>query len=381
MVTSSFRLPHYLRRLKDPRLNRRKRHGLVDIITMAICAVIGGADTWKDIATFARRRTEWFQRFVDLPNGVPSHHTFRRVFDRIEPLALQPLLVSWLHHLSETLGIRHIAIDGKTLRHSGGHSSPLRRLHLVSAWATEAKLTLGQVATEEKSNEITAIPQLLALLDLKGALVSIDAMGCQKEIAEKIIEGGGNYLLTVKDNQKHLKEDIADCFAKIDVADGKTVKYEKYETEEDGHGRHERRTYEVIHEPEGIRDQAAWPKLKVIGRCCSERTVKGKTTREERYFIGSKRYSAKHYGKVLRNHWGIENHLHWQLDVTFGEDASRIQHRHGGQNFSLLRRLALGLLKQHPSEESIQSKRYQATLDVSFLEEILKMQPIIGKLR
>jgi predicted transposase YbfD/YdcC len=371
VVTSSFGLPNYLRRLKDPRINRRKRHVLGDIITMAICAVIGGADTWKDIATFARRRQDWFQRFVDLPNGIPSHHTFRRVFDRIEPLALQRSLVSWLHHLSETLGIRHIAIDGKTLRHSGGHSSPLRQLHLVSAWATEAKLTLGQVATEEKSNEITAIPKLLELLDLKGALVTIDAMGCQKEIAKKIIEGGGNYLLTVKDNQEHLKEDIVNCFAKVGIEDGK-VKYERYETEEDGHGRHERRLYEVIYEPEGIRNQDAWPKLKVIGRCRSERTVKGKTTREERYFIGSKRSSAKHYGRALRAHWGIENHLHWQLDVTFGEDASRIQNRHGGQNFSLLRRLALGLLKQHPSKESIQSKRYQATLDVSFLEEILK---------
>jgi predicted transposase YbfD/YdcC len=371
MATFSFGLRKYVGRLKDPRINRCKRHVLGDIITMAICAVIGGADTWKDIATFARRRQTWLQRFLELPNGIPSHHTFRRVFDRLEPLALQHSLVSWLHRCSESLGIRHIAIDGKTLRHSGGGSSGLRQLHLVSAWATEAHLTLGQVATEEKSNEITAIPRLLELLDLHGALVTIDAMGCQKEIAKQIVERGGGYLLTVKDNQEHLKEDILNCFGQAYEDDCANVKYDSYETEEDGHGRHERRVYEVIYDPEGIRNREAWPELQVIGKCYSERTVQGKTTYEERYFIGSKPCSAKRYGRVLRNHWGIENGLHWQMDVTFGEDASRIQDRQGGQNFSLLRRLALGLLRQHPSTGSIRSKRYEAALDVSFLEEVL----------
>jgi predicted transposase YbfD/YdcC len=372
MATSPLAIRKYLRRLQDPRINRCKRHLLLDIISIAICAVIGGADNWIDIATFARRRHDWFQRFLELPNGIPSHHTFKRVFDRLDPLALQQGLVQWLHSLSETLGFRHIAIDGKTLRHSGGGSSPWRYLHLVSAWATEANLTLGQVATEEKSNEITAIPRLLELLDLHGALVTIDAMGCQREIAKKIVERGGDYVLTVKDNQEHLKSDIIDSFLKAYDNDCQDIAYEKYEVQEEGHGRQERRVYEVLYDLEGIRDREAWAKLKVIGKCYSERTVKGKTSYEERYFIGSKRCSAKRYGTVLRNHWRIENNLHWQMDMTFDEDASRIQERRGGQNFALLRRVALGLLKQHPGKGSIRSKRYEATLDVDVLEEILK---------
>jgi predicted transposase YbfD/YdcC len=360
-----------LRRLKDPRISRCKRHLLTDIITMAICAVIGNANTWSDVATFARRRKEWFQKFLALPNGIPSHHTFRRVFDRLDPLALQNGLVQWLHSISELVGVRHIAIDGKTLRHSGGGSSPLRQLHLVSAWATEASLFLGQVATEEKSNEITAIPKLLEILDLHGALVTIDAMGCQKEIAKKIVDQGGDYVLTVKGNQEHLEEDIEKCFVQAYENDLKGVQYETYMTKEDGHGRHEIRSYEIITDPEGIRNQQAWAKLQVIGKCNTERTVHGKTSWDIRYFIGSKRCSVRRYGKVLRNHWGIENNLHWQMDVTFGEDASRIQNRHGGENFAMLRRLALGLLQQHPSQGSIRSKRYEAALDVRFLEEVL----------
>jgi hypothetical protein len=226
MATAPLAVRKYLRRLKDPRINRCKRHLLVDIITMAVGAVIGDADTWKDVATFARRRKEWFQRFWELPNGVPSYHTFERVVDRLDPQALQKGLLEWLHSVSELLGVRHIAIDGKTLRHSGGGSSPFRGLHLVSAWATEAKLTLGQVATEDKSNAITAIPKLFELLDLKGAMVSIDAMGCQKEIAKKIVDGGGDYVLTVKDNQEHLKDAIVACLVHAYDKDFENVQYD-----------------------------------------------------------------------------------------------------------------------------------------------------------
>lgn len=371
MTASPIDLRRHLR-LKDPRINRRKRHLLLDIITIAICAVIADADTWKDIALFGRKRQEWLQRFLELPNGIPSQHTFERVFDRLDPQALQKCLLGWLHEISELLGVGHIAIDGKTLRHSGGGKSPHRHLHLVSAWATQANLTLGQVAVDEKSNEITAIPRLLELLDLKGALVTIDAMGCQKEIAAMIVEGGGDYLLTVKDNQENLKDDIIACFVQAYDNDCVGVAYEKYETEEESHGRQEKRVYEVIVEPSGIRGLENWLGLKVIGKCYSERTVQGKTSYEERYFIGSKRCSARHYGQALRNHWRIENNLHWQLDVSFAEDASRIVKRHGGENFALLRRLALGLLKQHPSKTSIKSKRYEAALDIAFLEEVLK---------
>jgi predicted transposase YbfD/YdcC len=380
MAPTPIALCQYLDRLPDPRIDRCKRHRLLDIVTMALCAVLGGADTWPQVATFARRRQDWFKRFLELPNGIPSHHTFRRVFDRLAPQPLQRALVAWLHHLSEMLGVKHIAIDGKTLRHSGGGASSLDRLHLVSAWATEANLTLGQVAVQDKSNEITAIPLLLELLDLKGAWVTLDAMGCQKDIARQIVEGGGDYVLTVKGNQERLRDDIVDCFVRTYDADCRDTAYTKHETVEESHGRHERRIYEVIAEPTGIRGRQAWPKLRVIGKCYSERTVNGKTSCEERYFIGSRRCQAKRYGEILRNHWRIENNLHWQLDVTFGEDASRICSRHGGENIALLRRLALGLLKGHPGKASIPTKRYEASLDVAFLEEVLKQGPKLGKL-
>jgi len=374
MAQSRLSLHKHIRRLHDPRLDRRKRHLLADILTIAVCAVLAGANTWPDIETFGRKRRVWLQRFLELPNGIPSHDTFERVFDRLQPQALQAALLSWLHEISAVLGVRHIAIDGKTLRHSGGGSSPLRYLHLVSAWAVEANLTLGQVATDEKSNEIEAIPRLLELLDVHGALVSIDAMGCQTVIAAKIVAGGGDYILTVKDNQEHLREDIEACFIHAYDNDFHGVRYETYETVEKGHGREEKRVYELIHEPEGIRGQEEWEKLSVIGKCYSERTVAGQTTSEMRYFIGSRRCGVKTYGAALRNHWRMENCLHWQLDVTFAEDASRIQKRQDAENFALLRRLALALLKRHPGKGSMRTKRYEATLDVAFLEEILKQE-------
>jgi predicted transposase YbfD/YdcC len=372
MARSPLTLRKHLRRLKDPRIDRNKRHLLLDIITIAVCAVIAGANKWVDVATFARHRQDWLQRFLELPHGIPSHDTFERVFDRLDPLALQSALVGWLHSISEPLGFRHIAIDGKTVRQMRQSSSPLRQLHLVSAWATEANLTLGQVAVDDKSNEITAIPKLLELLDLKGMLVSIDAMGCQKEIASKIVERGGDYLLTVKDNQETLKNDLVDCFVQAYESDCRNVKHERYETIEQGHGREERRVYEIITDPEGIQDRDAWAKLTVIGKCYRECTIQGETTCEERYFIGSKRCGVRRYAAGLRNHWRIENSLHWQMDVTFGEDDHRMEKRQGGQNFTVLGRLALGLIKQHPGEGSVRSKRYAATLNVSFLEEILK---------
>jgi predicted transposase YbfD/YdcC len=381
MAFSPLSLRKYLRRLKDPRIERCKRHLLIDILAISICAVISGADTWREVALFARRRQEWFQRFLPLPNGIPSRQTIERLFDRLDPAVLQRCLLEWLHDVSGATGIRHIAIDGKTLRHSGGGASPLRCLHLVSAWATEANLTLGQVATDEKSNEITAIPRLLELLDLKGAFVTIDAMGCQKAIAKQIIDQGGDYALPVKGNQEHLEEDIRACFIRAYDQDLKEVKYQRCETEEKGHGRHEKRVCEVIYEPEGIRHQDAWAQLRVVGKIYRERTANGKTSAEEQYFIGSKCCSAKQYAKVMRKHWGIENQLHWQLDVTFGEDASRIQKRQAGENVALLRRVALGLLKQQPGKESIKCKRYAAALDVNVLEDIVKNHLNLGKLK
>ena len=244
-------------------------------------------------------------------------------------------------------------------------------MHLVSAWATGHGLSLGQVAVDGKSNEITAIPRLLELLELKGALVTIDAMGCQREVARKIVEGGGDYVLTVKGNQERLRDDIEVAILEA-INEGTAGKdYLTYETEEDGHGRHERRHYTVVGRPEGVRDEEAWEGLKVVGVCYRERTEKGRTSQETVDFIGSREMSAEGYGRALRGHWQIENGLHWHLDVTFGEDSSRVQQRTEAANFSLLRKMAPSMSKKHPSKHSVAVKRYMAALDPNFLSEIL----------
>jgi predicted transposase YbfD/YdcC len=303
-----------------------------------------------------------------------------RVFDRIDPRIFAACFSSWVQAVSNALGMPQIAIDGKTLRGSRDRSAALGPLHLVSAWATQQQLTLGQVAVEGKSNEITAIPRLLELLDVHGALVTLDAMGCQKEIARKIVEGGGDYVLTVKENQERLLEDIQATVQRALDGDLPAEMVSRHTTTEDGHGRLEERSYVVVHNLQGIRDCALWSELKAVGMCYSERTIEGVTSTEVRYFIGSRRMSAKRYGAALRNHWGIENNLHWQLDVTYGEDASRLQRRHGAQNFALLRRGALSLLKQNPCKRSIRGKRKMAALDTDFLEEILRGSRDLGRL-
>jgi predicted transposase YbfD/YdcC len=357
------------RSLPDPRVVGRTRHLLIDIVVMAICAVIGDCDDWSDIAQFAQKREKWFRSFLRLPGGIPTHDTFERVFTALDVRAFQRCCVAWLHAAANLVGVGHIAIDGKTL--CGSASSKLGPLHVVSAWASQAHLLLGQVAVDKKSNEITAIPQLLELLDLHGALVTIDAMGCQKAIAKQIVDKGGNYVLTVKANQGHLLEDIQ---ATVDKAlhgllPAEMVK--EYNKEESGHGRQEQRSCVVIQHVDDIRDRDQWDKLTIVGMCGSERTVNGKTTTEVRYFIGSKQMSAQKYANVLRGHWGIENNLHWQLDISFGEDESRIQDRNSAEHFGLLRKMALGLLKRNPAKKSIARKRKAAALDTDYLEEVL----------
>jgi predicted transposase YbfD/YdcC len=285
-------------------------------------------------------------------------------------------LTASIHKLSKpafSTGLRPwLAVDGKTLRHSGNAVKGWRPLHVVSAWASAAHLSLGQIVVEEKSNEITAIPRLLELLDLHGALVTIDAMGCQKEIAKQIVESGGDYVLRVKDNQPNLLEDIRECLGKALDCDLKGYCWDRWETVEVGHGRQEKRCYLILNDPDGIRNLKAWTGLKAIGMCISERTVKGEWSEEVHYFIGSRKMSAKEYGMALRKHWGIENNLHWQLDITFGEDANRVQRRHGAENLGLIRRLAVALLKRHPSEASMKCKRLAAAYNTDFLEEILQ---------
>jgi predicted transposase YbfD/YdcC len=366
----------YFRKLKDPRIRRRQRHMLVDIVILTISAVICGCNDWQQVETFARARHDWFKRFLRLPNGIPAHDTFERVLDRLDPQAFQACFRKWMQVLHEALGLDQIAIDGKTLRGSGGGG--LQALHLVSAWATANCLSLGQVAVAEKSNEITAIPKLLELLDIHGALVTMDAMGCQKEIAAQIVEGGGDYVLTVKENQPTLLAEIQDCFQKAVDQDCAGPQHDEYLSEERGHGREETRYYHIITDPK-LPCGADWAGLRVIGMCHRECTENGKTSSETRYFIGSRKAKAKVYGKALRSHWGIESTLHWQLDVAFGEDKNRVGKRHGAENLALVRRLALSLLKQHPDKRSIACKRLLAALDPAFLVEVLRRDGVSGK--
>lgn len=377
MAASALAIKKHFSKLKDPRINRRRRHLLMDIIVIAICGVICGCDDWQQIEVFGKNRKDWLKQFLKLPNGIPSHDTFERVFDRLDPAAFGRCFRDWMNALCEELSLKHIAIDGKTLRSSG--RGKLKALHLVSAWATANQLSMGQVAVDDKSNEITAIPELLELLCVKGALVTIDAMGCQKDIAAKIVERGGDYILTVKDNQPTLLADIQESLIQAIETEFEGLDHDTFTTTDKGHGRRETRTYTIITNPQTLTEKELWKDLKVIGMCESTRIVGNPATAPEsvtesteiRYFIGSRDASAKTYGNALRGHWGIENTLHWQLDVGFGEDDNRVSKRNGAENLALVRRLALSLLKQHRSKQSIACKRLNAALDTAFLEEVL----------
>ena len=358
--------------LEDPRIDRTRRHDLMDILVIAICAVICGAEGWEDIAKYGRAKHDWLKTFLGLPHGIPSHDTFRRVFCLLDPSAFQECFQRWIDALSAGLGLKRIAIDGKAVRRSFDRASGKAALHLVSAWATEQHLVLGQVAVDTKSNEITAIPKLLELLDVSGAMVSIDAMGCQKEIAAQIREGGGDYVLAVKDNQPHLLEDVQGCFAKGLDTDFAGMEHSYHEECYRGHGREEKHCVHTILNPEGLRDQALWQDLKAITIVFSERREPGKEKTEElRYYIGSRAAKAKAYASYVRSHWGIENGLHWVLDVSFDEDGCRMRTDHSAENMALLRRLALCLLKRHGGKGSIRGKRLQSGWDDDFLLEIL----------
>jgi predicted transposase YbfD/YdcC len=362
----------YFADLNDPRMERTRFHNLLDIVAIAICAVICGADGWLDMEAYGVAKYDWLKTFLHLPNGIPSHDTFRRVFCLLDPAAFLECFQRWIDALSEGLGIKRIAIDGKTMRRSFDKASGKAALHLVSAWATEQHLVLGQVAVDTKSNEITVIPKLLELLDVSGAMVSIDAMGCQKEIAAKIRAGGGDYVLSVKENQPNLLEDIQRCMEKGLDTNFAGMDHSYHEECYEGHGRVEKHSVYTILNPEGIRDQASWQDLQAITMVFSERQELGKEMTEEvRYYIGSRAAKAKVYTNSIRSHWGIENGLHWVLDVCFDEDQSRMRTENSPENMALLRRLALCLLKKHRRMGSLRGKRLQSGWNNEFLLEIL----------
>lgn len=372
-VPSSLSVTRHFASLADPRVKRTRRHNLADIIVIAICGFVCGCKSWEQVALYGQKHRDWLGTFLELPNGIPSKDTFRRVFARIKPVAFERCFRTWTQALAVTLGIKHIAIDGKTARRSHDRGAGKTALHLVSAWATDNSLSLGQVAVADKSNEITAIPQLLELLELSGAIVTIDAMGCQKEIATKIRDQGGHYLLAVKGNQENLLADIEACFQAELVKPASRSRYSYYRAEMMGHGRHERRQYYTIANPMGIRDLALWKDLCTITMVVSQRQADDPEAKAEvRYYIGSKVQKAKANARYIRGHWGIENTLHWTLDMVFNEDQSRTRLDHGPENMALLRRQAISILKNDTQTKgTLPTKQFAALLDHSILERML----------
>ena len=357
--------------LTDPRIERTRRHELFDLVVVALCATLAGSDTWADIERFGNERFTWLRTFLPLVHGVPSHDTFGRVFSRLDPAQLVACIQQWLDDVGREIG-KHIAIDGKTLRGSFDKAAGKNPLHLVSAWACEARLTLGQVATDAKSNEITAIPLLLELLDLKGATVTIDAMGCQKEIAKKIVDRGGDYLLALKDNHPKLAEAVGEEFTKVLEADVPPADMRRHTTVETNRGRRERRDYFALPAPKTLPGFADWANLATIVMVIRITVINGRETGEVAYFLSSLPPKVKTLAKRIRQHWSIESQLHWVLDVTFTEDASRIRKRHAPQTSAMLRRLAVSILSSDTSvKDNLRGKRYRASLSTDVLERIL----------
>jgi predicted transposase YbfD/YdcC len=355
--------------LKDPRVERTRKHPLINIVFIAVCGVLSGANSFAAIEEFGLDRRTWFARFLDLTNGIPSDDTFARVLARIDPGAFEKCLLSWIQAVQEVTNHRLIALDGKTIRGSYDRRDAKAAIHMVSAWATENKLSLGQVVVDEKSNEITAIPELLRLLDVSGAVVTIDAMGCQKEIAARIRQGDGDYVLAVKQNQPTLYEQVNQAIDEALEGEG----LDEHQTVEKGHGRQETRTYAVIPAPETVDPEDQWQDLCALGMAISERVdSRGRHNMETRYYIMSRNLSAQEFANAARGHWSIENNLHWQLDVSFREDECRVYRDHAPANLSIIRRFALGLLKREKScRRGIETKRLKCAASDEYRERVL----------
>jgi len=367
----SARIQDHFASLTDPR-RRKVVYPLINIVTIAICAVVAGADDFVTIATWGRQKRAWLAKILDLSAGIPSHDRFNAVFKSIKPAEFEKCLLSWITTLHEITAGQVVAIDGKTLRHSFDKATGKSAIHMVSAWATANHLSLGQVIVDQKSNEITAIPKLLELLEIAGCIVTIDAMGCQTAIAEAIVARKADYVLAAKENQPTLYAGIEayfldhrdDNFARITVG--------RYETHEHGHGRDEHRTYYVCDVPDDLPDRSRWKDLKRIGMAISDTIRDGKPVSDVRYYILSRKMRVRSFAAAVRGHWGIENQLHWQLDVTFGEDQCRVRKGHADANLSILRRTALGLLKNEETHKvGVKTKRLTAAWNDDYLEQVL----------
>jgi predicted transposase YbfD/YdcC len=359
--------------LEDPRMDRTKKHSLGDLLTIAICAVICGADGWVQVEEFGLCKEAWFRTFLDLPHGIPSHDTFGRVFAMLDPTAFEECFLKWIGALATRSEGRLVAVDGKTLRRSLDAANGKAAIHMVSAWCEANHMVLGQLATDAKSNEITALPKLLALLDIQGAVVTIDAAGCQKKIAKQIVEAGGDYVLGLKGNQGGLHAETVELFDHCIRRDCYGIAYTTAETTDGGHGRIERRRIWATGEIGWFAERKRWKGLRSLIRVEAERTVDGQTSREVRYYISS--LPADDPGKLLgyiRGHWSVENKLHWCLDVSFADDDRRIREGHGAENYARLSRIALNLLKaQTRHKVGIKTKRLCCGWSHDYLYRVL----------
>ena len=369
----------YFSVVPDPRVEYLCDHKLIDIIAIAICAVTCGADSWLEVAEYGETREEWLKTFLELPNGIPSHDTFGRVFALLDAKAFEASFTAWAHDIAALTMGQVIAIDGKTIRRSYDAASAMGPIHLVSAWAVSNGIVLGQVQVDQKSNEITAIPVLLEMLQIAGQIVTIDAMGCQKSIAKTIRARGGDYVLAVKDNQPRLHTKIQESFAEADAQEYAHTSYDTWESVEKGHGRIETRRCTVIDDADhllhiqGVKEEGEWPELKTLVRMESERRIDDKIQSQTRYYISSLSADAQQIGKAVRDHWGVENNLHWVLDMAFREDESRIRLGSAPHLFSTLRRLALNLLKRETTcKRGIHGKRLLAAWSNDYLLKVLQ---------
>ena len=366
----------YFGKLEDPRIERRKLHKLLDVIVVAICAVICGADNWVEIQYFGERKQAWLKQFLSLPNGIPSHDTFGRVFSRLNGEQFQACFMEWVQAVHQVTAGQVVAIDGKQVRRSMDSYQGKAAIYMVSAWAEENRLVLGQRKVNEKSNEITAIPELLELLEVTGCIVTIDAIGCQTQIAETIVRKKAEYVLTVKENQPHLYEDLA-YFFQMYLQDENPLQWiqDHHQTLQKAHGRIETRQCWVLSASpylESVRGLKDWPQLKSLVCMVSQRKIGEAVEQDTRYFISSLPPDAKRLSSAIRGHWGIENRLHWVLDVAFDEDHSRARKDFAPQNLTVIRHIALNMLRHEPTAKGgIQAKRLQAAWDEDYLLRVL----------
>nr|WP_321399908.1 ISAs1 family transposase [uncultured Desulfobacter sp.] len=377
MTSSNITLISEFSKINDPRLDRQKLHKLIDIFAITVCAVICGANTWNEIEQYGQSKHDWLKTFLELPNGIPSHDTIRRIFIIIDPEEFRMAFIDWVASIRPLLPETVIAVDGKTLRRSHDKTNGKSAIHVVSAWASDANMVLGQIKTEEKSNEITAIPELLDLLDISGSTVTIDAMGCQKKIAEKIVDNGADYALTLKKNHGDLYDDVELFFHSVKKSKPKEIPRSYSDSVDGDHGRVEIRRHWVISDIDWIVDKPLWKGLKGIGMVERERHIKDNISCETSYYLLSQKLDAEEFAKKVRAHWGIENKLHWVLDVSFREDECRKRAGNAAENFAMVRHIATNLLKQENSmKKSMNVKRLQAGWDNSYLTKVLRVNTI-----